>query len=69
MLSFDVAAGVAQTVLVALQAAWLTLGACDDLRCPEINRGAMRLVAGRARRCFIPESVSCGDSLTLVFGR
>ena len=50
MLSLDVAAGVAQTVLVALQAAWLTLGACDNLRFPEMKRGALRLVVGRTRQ-------------------
>ena len=50
MLSLDVAAGVAQTVLVALQAAWLALGDCDNPRFPEMKRGAVRLVVGRTRQ-------------------
>jgi hypothetical protein len=37
---------IAQAVLVALQAAWLSLGAYDNIRYPQINRGVIAKVLG-----------------------
>jgi predicted small integral membrane protein len=51
----EIAVDIAQVVLVALQAAWLALGAYENIRRPEVNRVDVAKVLGLDAVAGIPE--------------